>query len=428
MNIKLKTLLGWLMMLSLAFTTTACKDRTAEEEEDTDYDEIEQMVLDEWIASNHPELINSQQDDGYYILFEDGVTTSGDAVKQGGYVSYNITSCDMDGNIYNNRNETMAIQQGTYNRYTRYAPMTDYVPSTSDDIDADEAIEYVFMSSEMVIDGVVTPVEFKAGTKFSLYTRSELAGTINGVSGYAGQYLHSGYRPVRLDIEVTEVQNYPSDTQKDHIDDFVALNSSTYPTKDWTLLNDEGAHYIRLNTNYIPIDSTPLSFENEYQYDKLLRDNAGDTDSPQSLTELKQMITEELLELYDEDDISDKEIGTTCSACIWYIARTLDGFIVDTNIEEVQWLIYGTSTTNTSYLYYKAEDDEDDYITAWYHAIPKLKYGEWAAFLTTSTNAYSYYGVSAGDTSTEIAPHTPLLFEVYVAPIIDYTYYDEDDD
>ncbi|MFI3269326.1 MAG: hypothetical protein SNG14_00505 [Rikenellaceae bacterium] len=430
MNIKINKSFGWIIMLALTLSMGSCKDQAAEEADDTDFDEIEQSVLDAWIATNRPELVSSQQEDGYYIEFEDGVTTSGEAIEQGGYISYKITTCDMDGNIYNNRDETMAVQQGVYNRYTRYAAMTDYVPSTSDDIDADEALEYAFMSSELIINGVTTAVEFKAGTKFSLYTRSELAGTVNGLSGYAGQYLHSGYRPVRFDIEVTEVQNYPADTQKDHIDDFIALNSATYPTKDWTLLNSEGAHYIRLNTNYIPIDGTPLQFENEYQYEKLLRDNTVQTDLPQTLAGLKQMITEEVLELYeeDEDDMSDDVIGSSNSSCIWYIARTLDGFIVDSNIEEVQWLIYGTSTSNTSYLYYTADDDEDDYISAWYHAIPNIRYGEWAAFLTTSTNAYSYTGVSASDSSTEIPPHTPLLFEVYIAPVIDYSYYDEDDE
>ncbi len=419
-------------------TFTACQDRAIEEAADTDYDELEQEVFDEWMAINKadsPILLNSKQAQGYYIEFAADSAPTGDSVKQGQYVQYNITSYDLDGNICHTRNESIAVQQGTYDRYTRYVPMTDYIPLLSDysDYDEDEledldfeAIHYAFMSEEMNIDGVAIKSAdlFKAGSKFTLYLTSAMAGTANGTGGYSGQYSHTGYRPIISEIEIVEVMNVQSTYEKNLIDEFATLNNSLYhPITDWTLLNDEGAHYIRLNTNYSPSTTDLLQFVDTYPYSKMLRDNTYKLEGePTTLEDMNIAINEEILDLYEEDGISFL-VGDESNCYIWYIARTLDGFIVDSNIKEVQEVIYGSATSSTTYIGYNAEDDEDSYISAWYYVVPKLKYGSWAAFLTTSTNAYGYEGVAGSTSSTEIPPYTPLLFEVYVEDIYDDSYY-----
>ena len=38
-------------------------------------------------------------------------------------------------------------------------------------------------------------------------------------------------------------------------------------------------------------------------------------------------------------------------------------------------------------------------ITAWYYGVPKLQYGQWAALVTTSTNAYGSTGKTGGSTT-----------------------------
>ena len=83
---------------------------------------------------------------------------------------------------------------------------------------------------------------------------------------------------------------------------------------------------------------------------------------------------------------------------IWYVGRFLDGFIFDTNIKEVKELAYNESDAGSA-LTYSVSSNKDEYISAWAHCIPKLRYGRWGAIITTSGYAYGSTGVSAS-TST----------------------------
>ncbi|MFR9582164.1 MAG: hypothetical protein SNH67_07015, partial [Rikenellaceae bacterium] len=119
--------------------------------------------------------------------------------------------------------------------------------------------------------------------------------------------------------------------------------------------------------------------------------------------------------------MTGERIGYDQTASIWYICRTLDGFIIDTNIDEVSEIVNGVPVASSNVaLTYEADDDEDDMITAWYYSIPQLRYGQWAAILTDSEYAYPD-GVSASTStygaSTEIAQYTPLLFQIYIEQV-----------
>ena len=83
---------------------------------------------------------------------------------------------------------------------------------------------------------------------------------------------------------------------------------------------------------------------------------------------------------------------------IWYVGRFLDGFIFDTNIEEVRELAFGENEEGDA-ISYSVSSNKDEYISAWAHCIPKLRYGRWGAIVTTSGYAYGSTGVS-GSTST----------------------------
>lgn len=63
----------------------------------------------------------------------------------------------------------------------------------------------------------------------------------------------------------------------------------------------------------------------------------------------------------------------------------LDGFIFDTNIDEVKQIIYGARWCKTGSA--RTVDAESRSITAFYYIVPHLKYGQWATLVTTSTNA-----------------------------------------
>ncbi len=451
---------GALLMLT-ASLFGSCRDLT----DDTDYDEIEQEVLDMWMVDNehlyksdYPTLLTSRQDEGYYIYIqEDG--TEGEAVKPGDWVQYSIKSYDLDGNICNTRSEAMAVQLNTFTFYTRYASFTDYVPDPTEldddydfdnDTDADEAeeaIEYILQSSTLNIDGVQTAVEFRKGSKFVIYMPSELTGTANGVGGYAGQYSLLGYRPMVSEIEITEVMDsdYAGSVmryEKNLVDQFITNNGGV---SQWNWLDDDNADYIYVNSDYYnPVfaragESAPDRFDYGYTdgtfypyTTRLYRDGYltddqynGNITSDELAVLVEDMNERFYAELADEDnydgyfeeDRDDDEIGEDGTVYIYDIARTLDGFIIDTKISDVQEVIYGTTTSNTSILSYEASYNKSDYITAWYYAIQGLVPGQWAAFLTTSGNAYGSSGSAGSTSSTEIPPYTPLLFEIFIQPI-----------
>ena len=61
-------------------------------------------------------------------------------------------------------------------------------------------------------------------------------------------------------------------------------------------------------------------------------------------------------------------------------------------------IIYGEVTSEGEALSYKPEDG--GLITAFYYTVPNLRYGQWAAFVTTSTNAYGTSGKSGSSTTS----------------------------
>ena len=86
------------------------------------------------------------------------------------------------------------------------------------------------------------------------------------------------------------------------------------------------------------------------------------------------------------------------TAKIWYIGRFLDGFIFDTNIDEVKKIIYGEVAQKGTALDYTPSSG--GMIQAFYYTIPNLKFGQWAELITTSTNAYGSSGKSGSSSSS----------------------------
>lgn len=115
--------------------------------------------------------------------------------------------------------------------------------------------------------------------------------------------------------------------------------------------------------------------------------------------EIDRRINEALLERFGVGTLMGNAVELEGRAKIWYICRFLDGFVVDTNIDEVKKIVYGEVVKKGSVYSYSPENDRGDNIQAWYYAIPNLRFGQWAALLTTSTNAYGTTGV-AGKTNT----------------------------
>jgi hypothetical protein len=83
------------------------------------------------------------------------------------------------------------------------------------------------------------------------------------------------------------------------------------------------------------------------------------------------------------------------------VGRFLDGFIFDTNIDEVKQIIYGKVESKGEALSFTTADPlENDYILAWNYSLPTLRRGQWATILTVSTYAYGLDGKMGSTTST----------------------------
>lgn len=101
-----------------------------------------------------------------------------------------------------------------------------------------------------------------------------------------------------------------------------------------------------------------------------------------------------------EQLVADGADSVTLSgnAKIWYIGRFMDGFIFDTNIDEVKEIIYGEIPSSGTALDYTP--DEGGLINAFYYAIPGMYFGQWGALITSSTHAYGASGQSGSTTSS----------------------------
>lgn len=453
---------------TLTFGSCATDDNAV----DLDYDDVELLVLSEIMASFYPDAY--YQVDGFYVepidmSAKEGIPTNG---GEGYWIRYDILSTKLNGDICNTRNATMAKQQGTFNYYTRYAPALQILSNVEyDDYDAIDdagfdpmtdlltvdAIDYMCQNSNITLGGEVTNIY--AGNEFKLFVPSALQGYYaNGTGGYAGQNSISTTETMISTIKITEVIADIEETEISDIDLFIANN--TDDTNAWTAVTkyleyeedeeyyfeyeddvDEDEYYlcqcgheafevgdhlhVFVNQGYEP--STVYNFTNPYNYQYLEDyDLTSFADADARFTYVDDLITAALESLvvdedenYTEDtfelstDEEDDIIDPETSASIWYVLRTLDGFVVDTNIMEVKEIVYGDDTMGSA-ISYNPSSSSYSYVAAWYAGLIELKYGQWASILTKSTYAYGALGQTGSSASTEIQPHTPLLFNIFI--------------
>ncbi len=379
------------------------------EQSESDYAVIEQEVFDSWIAKHKPNLVaNRQADGGYYVdLVSQGDTSLEPISDTVCWVSYDFTGYDLAGNICLTRNDLKAWQQGSFTKQTRYVP---YYRLTGEGYSELEGTERAF-TSELTIGE--DKVLLYPGAEFTLYMPSSLVGGsgLAGEGGYEGQFSLSSGRPLVADIKVNEVVRNPLEFEGEKIDDFaernggVTISAESLPEDDskadgepataWANTIDTLAHFY-LNPTFVPKANT-VSFDYENPYTSAV------PDSPYfgGVADVDKLINDALIERFGEGATDGKEIGKDGDAKIWYIGRFLDGFIFDTNIDEVKQIIYGKVQTEGEAISVNATKDENSYIKSWIYTVPLLKYGQWASIVTISTYAYGAKGtVGSTDVST----------------------------
>ncbi len=475
-----------LLALFATLTMFSCTESSS-----IDYTEVEQEIFDDWMAKYYPELLDNRQDDGYYIDLVSVGDTSGIPIRDSiCWVEYDMTGYDLYGNVSVTRNDVVAWQQGTYSDYTHYTPyyrLSD--PDYDEDEDDDLILEcsHLAFTSYLTIDGQSDVVLYN-GAEFTLYSPSSLASTsgTDGSGGYDGQFTLSTL-PFICKIKVVSVVYQPTTHENELVNAFAMINGGVSITSDsfnnvdieddedededtsdedtsdedevidtnaWTNPTPYVSH-LYLNKYYsLNFDGAAFNYINPYTSTV---PTSPYYDGIAALDAKIALIVEELFDDdYDSDGIVVGEDEDEQDATVWYICRLLDGYIVDTNIAKVKDLIYNTSDSTGSAISYDAEDDEDSYIAAWFYAIPYMRFGNWAAIVTTSSYAYgsdgvngdttyssssysnyynyyssyysgysSYYGnssyysytdssVDTSSITTEILPFAPLIFQIYV--------------
>ena len=407
------------------------------------YNEIEQRSLKAWIEKYHPELNkNYQTDGGYYVEVldygcQDSVAITGKDV----WVWFDLTARDLHGNIYETRSATIAEQLATYNDHAHYVPAIRFSGK-----DSHTLMEGTYLATFNKLKIGDEEVEVRYGTKLRLYLPSSVTGSTvtTADGGYEGQFSADESKPMIVDMTIYGHVTNPVEYEGERVNGFAEDNGGLCtkhkavveePETNSTYLryisrNDESQNKEDEEANervmefydgrwHQPVDtleqllvkylyspkSTPLLFNDlsEEKYPNEGRYRAGRVYNNSDIDNLintalvkrfgKGMTIEELPEA---DSLKVKT-----EAKIWYVGRFLDGFIFDTNIDEVKEIIYGKVDSKGEALKFDPKKPlENKYILAWNYALPTLRYGQWAAILTVSTYGYGISGQVGSHTTT----------------------------
>ncbi len=406
------------------------------------YEKVESLALEAWIAQHRPDLIdNKQVEGGYYVDVLDAGNPDVSAVGQEDcWVKFGFTGRDLSGNIVMTRNAADAVLEGTFTKYTRYVPLYRYCGETNTSLLEGTYLamrntltvgEQYFNRYKSDADRRLTSreVRVRGGSKVVLYMPSSVVGGgVEGSGGYEGQYSLDDNRPMIVTLEIRDTVKNPLEAEGTAVDDWCDENGErrvyskpeegdmvdndkpTIPEdpedanhpynvrEAWTSACDSVAQ-LYVNYRYTP-DET-LNFPDPYVAGYQPYKDQG------SVASINAQIDAALRERFFSDGTAPYEdiksfqadsVGLEGTAKIWYIGRFLDGFIFDTNIDEVKEIIYGEVNSSGEALSYTPSDG--GMITAFYYTIPHLKFGQWATIITTSTNAYGVSGKSGASTTS----------------------------
>ncbi len=379
------------------------------------------------------------------------------------WVKYDFSGRDIAGNIIATRRAPEAKLVGTYTKQTHYVPFYRFVGKTDvvipdglynalrNKLTLGEAYFNKYSHDKDPNHKRITSRELllREGSKVRLYMPwSIVSNNAEGDGGYQGQFSIAERKPFIMEVELKSRVKNPIEYEGEFTDAFCKLEANgglqifnkkkkdedkeegdkknvrkkdeeeyiPMPTdpkdplhpynnpKRWTSACDS-VPQVYMNVRYTPEED--ITFPNPYNvgYVPYSDESAGVERPVSRMKELNAEINKILREKFFEGDKRYDSVATLNadsvklenSCNIWYIGRFLDGFIFDSNIPEVKELIFGDKNVNAEALSYRPENGE--LIKAFYYVIPNMKYGQWGALVTVSTNAYGASGVN-GTTRT----------------------------
>ncbi len=399
-------------------------------EEPVSSDKFENQALEAWITQHRPDLLeNYQPDGGYYVdVLEAGDEEAKPVNDTIYWLRLDMSGRDLSGNIILTRTEKEAIQAGTYTKYTHYVPFYNYCGESNTSLMEGT---YLALRNTLTLGdtyaqshGLDREFLMRKGSKVTLYLPSRIVGS-GGVEvdgGYEGQYTLESGRPFVVTLTVIDQVKNPLEDEGDAVDayceeygglkifskndDSKESENTDIPTdvespdhpyncaERWVSACDTIAQ-VYVNYRFDP-KTDRLSFPRRYESMLPPYNNALLEDSIAKVL-VKRFHPDEEDAYKGVSELDADSVKLDGTAKIWYIGRFLDGFIFDTNIDEVKEIIYGKVESEGQALEYTPQ--EGGMITAFYYTVPNLKFGQWAALMTISTYAYGSTGQSGGTTS-----------------------------
>ena len=415
------------------------------------FEDIENRSLKAWIEKYKPELIDNYQEDGcYYVeVLDEGVLDSLPITGKDVWLWYDFTGRDLAGNIYETRDWMLAKQLNTYTAHTRYVPSFRFSGKESTTM-----MEGTYLATFNKLNIGGKEFEVRYGTKLRLYLPSSIIAAESADGGYEGQFSLDEGKPMVVDMNIYGHVANPVAYEGNRVEAFAKVNGGIcmeHVTIKESKESDDSAtntarrrRMTRADEGSEEVNTRPLEFfdgrwhqpvdtmqhllvnyayspaRQSFDYNAVGTDTmmynregiseniyaAGDVYGASTMSDIDRRINEALVErfgggiTYDEVLEADS-LDVSSSAKVWYIGRFLDGFIFDTNIDEVKQIVYGkVSSVGEALSFDTANPEDNDYILAWNYAIPTLRRGQWATILTVSTYAYGLDGQMGSTTST----------------------------
>ena len=430
---------GVVSLLAVAVMVVSCIEQPT-----IGFEEIEQRSLKAWITKYKPELLdNYQEEGGYYVeVLDAGVADSVAITGKDVWLWYDFTGRDLAGNICETRDWKLAKQLNTYTDYTHYVPSFRFSGKESTTMMEGT---YLATFNKLNIDG--EEFEVRYGTKMRLYLPSAIMASESADGGYEGQYAMEENKPLVVDVTIYGHVANPVAYEGSHVEAFANANGGLCTEHKAPVEQDKETETRRRSVMSRAegdevVDTRPLEFFDgrwhqpidtmehllvNYSYsparhafnfdavaaDKLMYDREDVSENKYqagevyaNINDLDRRINEALVERFGAgisyDDVLEADsVNTKSTVKVWYIGRFLDGFIFDTNIDEVKEIIYGKVDSEGEALSFTTANPEDNkYILAWNYAIPTLRLGQWATIITVSTYAYGLEGKTGATTST----------------------------
>jgi hypothetical protein len=408
----------------------------------TPFEEIEQRSLKAWIEKYHPELLdNYQEEGGYYVeVLNPGCIDSLPISGEDVWLWYDFTGRDLDGNVCETRSYELATQLGTYTNHTRYIPAFRFSGKETHTIH-----EGTYLATFNKLKIGSDSISVRYGTELRLYLPSSIVGSsTSNDGGYEGQFELADNKPMIVDIKVYGHVNNPVAYEGEYVNTFANGNGGLCAEHKTEIENDKAEKSMLRRRYYTrgddassegaidslrplefydgrwhqPIDTLAQLYVNySYTPEKSIEFNVLGTDtlmypnqnrythgSIYANSDLDSRINEALINRFGKGITTDEVLTTdslkkNSTAKVWYIGRFLDGYIFDTNIDEVAEIAFGKVESKGEALSFNMKDD-NDYILAWNYSIPTLRQGQWAAILTSSNYGYGISGIVGSHTSS----------------------------